>query len=359
MNRLTSGTATLVALLVVSGCNNDPTENLRNGITSLQAAPTTLSVVIGKTKKVQVTALDEQGNPLEQAYEVSSVGPGITVTRDSTFFPVFLNDTLLSVPPTAPTFQYNVTGTELVASSFVVSAGGKDVTIPVLVSPDAANVPVATVTSTGPNASDQTVITAPDPFVFDPGATVTFDAGPAIVLSVSEDGKTITILPPPGAASKGIITGLFVPHFPAAQVSDSTDVALAINATVPAQPGTDDPATAPDITGVSAFYDGAAFTGADLTTDGGLGGQYYKFTVETAGDYTFVTNWDNDADLDMELCRDATCSDGGEFLGTGVDQPEEATVTLEPGTYYFAVILFDFGGSGTLPAWFSVAVTAP
>ena len=107
---------------------------------------------------------------------------------------------------------------------------------------------------------------------------------------------------------------------------------------------------------MSAFYDGAAFTGADLTTDGGLGAQYYKFTVAEAGDYTFLTNWDNDADLDMELCRDATCSDGGEFLGTGVDQPEEATVTLEPGTYYFVVVFFDFGASAALPGWLSVSV---
>jgi hypothetical protein len=61
----------------------------------------------------------------------------------------------------------------------------------------------------------------------------------------------------------------------------------------------------------------------------------------------------------MELCRDVTCSDGGEFLGTGIDQPEEGTTTLEPGTYYFAVVFFDFGASATLPNWFSVAVTPP
>jgi hypothetical protein len=355
MNRLTSGTVSLIALLVVSGCNNDPTGDLRGPVTKIQATPSTLNVTQGKVKTIQVQALDDQGNLIPSAYEVSAVGSGISVKRDSTFFEQFVGDSL-TVPATAATWQFIVSATDLVSTSFKVSAAGQEVTIPVFVSPDPANVPVATVTSTGPNASDQTVITAPDPYIFNADATVTFDAGPAIVLSVSEDGKTITILPPPGAASKGIITGLSVPYFPQAAVSDSTDVALAINATVPAQPGTDDPATAPDLTGVSAFYDGAAFTGADLTTDGGLGAQYYKFTVAEAGDYTFLTNWDNDADLDMELCRDATCSDGGEFLGTGVDQPEEATVTLEPGTYYFAVVLFDVGATAALPGWLSVSV---
>ena len=108
---------------------------------------------------------------------------------------------------------------------------------------DPANVPGApTVTSTGPNASDQTVIAAQAPFLFTPDATVAFDAGNAIVLSVAEDGSTVTILPPPGTTSRGFVTGLFLPTLPQSVVSDSTDVALTINPTVPSQPGTDNPA---------------------------------------------------------------------------------------------------------------------
>jgi hypothetical protein len=356
MNRLTSGTVSLIALLVVSGCNNDPTEDLRGPVTRIQATPTTMNVTLGKVKTIQVQALDAQGNLIPSAYEVSAVGSGIAVKRDSTFFEQFVGDSL-TVPATAPTWQFIVSGTDLVSTSFTISGAGQSITIPVLVAADPAAVPIATVTATGPSASDQTVITLPaGPFIFAPDATVTFDAGDAIVLSISEDGKTMTILPPPGATTKGTINGVIVPYLPQAPLADSTDIALTIGATVPAQPGTDSPTTAPDITGVSAFYDGAAFTGADLTTDGGLGAQYYKFTVEAAGDYTFTTNWDNDADLDMELCSDATCSDGGQFLGTGIDQPEEATITLQPGTYYFTVVFFDFGDSAALPAWFSVAV---
>ena len=238
MNRLTSGTASLFALLLVGGCHSDPTGDLRGGLVRLQAAPSTLNVTLGKDKKVQVTGLDDQGNPLDNAYVVKSVGPGITVKRDSSFLPVFLNDTLLSVPAEAPTFQFIVTGNDLVPSNFVVSAGGLDITIPVLVGPDAANVPISTVTKTGPNASDTTVITAPDKFIFASDATVAFDAGAAITVGVSADGKTLSILPPPGATSKGIVTGLVAPYLPQAPVSDSTDVALTIGATVPAQPGT-------------------------------------------------------------------------------------------------------------------------
>jgi hypothetical protein len=359
MNRLTSGTVSLIALLVVSGCNNDPTSDMRGGITRLQASPSTVNVVFGKTKTVQVQALDDQGNLQETAFEVTDVGPGISVKRDSTFFPQFVNDTLLTVPPTAPTFQFIVTGGDYTTSSFKVTAGGQEVTIPVTVTADATTTPLATVSSTGPSASDPTVLTLPAPFQFGPDATVTFDAGGGIPVSKSADGRTLTLFPPPGATSTGAVTDVILDYIPQVPLTTTTDVALAVSPSVPPQPGTDSPTTAPDITGVSGFYDGAAFTGADLTTVGGLGAQYYKFTVETAGDYGFTVNWDNDADLDMELCRDTTCSDGGEFLGTGVDQPEEATTTLDPGTYYFVVVFFDFGDTATLPNWFSVAVTAP
>lgn len=352
MNRLTSGTVSLIALLVVSGCNNDPTGDLRGPVSRIQATPTTLNVTQGKTKTIQVQALDDQGNLIPEAYEVSAVGSGISVRRDSTFFEQFVGDSL-TVPPTAATWQFIVSATDFVSTSFKVSAGGQEVTIPVFVSPDPANVPAATVTSTGPNASDETVITAPNPFVFSSDATVTFDAGPAIVLGVSEDGKTITILPPPGAASVGTITGLSVPYFPQATVSAITDVALAINASVPAQPGTDDPATAPEIADNPLFYDGGAFGGPDLTGDGGQDqAQYYKFTPAADGDYTFTVNWGNTSDVDVVLCNDTACS-AADFSGGGATgaQPEEAVYTLTGGTtYYIALVLFD----GPAPPWVSM-----
>lgn len=353
MNRLTSGTVSLIALLVVSGCNNDPTGDLRGPVTRIQATPSTLNVTQGKVKTIQVQALDDQGNLIPSAFEVSAVGSGIGVVRDSTFFEQFVGDSL-TVPPTAPTWQFKVSGTDLLTSSFTVSAGGQQVTIPVVVSADPTNVPGApTVTSTGPNASDQTVITVQAPFLFSPDATVAFNAGPAIVLSVAEDGSTITILPPPAATSKGFVTGLYLPFFPQNQVGDSTDVALTINGTVPSQPGTDDPATAPEIIDTPLFYDGGAFAGADLTDDGGTGAQYYKVTPAEDGDYTFTVNWGNTSDVDLVLCSDVTCSDGGDFSGGGatVAQPEEATYTLTGGTtYYLAVVLF----GGVAPPWISM-----
>src|SRR5258708_7330873 len=132
MNRLTSGTVSLIALLGVSGCNNDPTGDLRGPVTRIQATPSTLDVTQGKIKTIQVQALDDQGTLIPSAYEVSAVGTGISVRRDSTFFEQFVGDSL-TVPPTAATWQFIVSGVDLTPSSFPLSAAGQQITIPVTV----------------------------------------------------------------------------------------------------------------------------------------------------------------------------------------------------------------------------------
>jgi len=380
MNRLTSGTVSLIALLVVSGCNNDPTENLRGPVTRIQATPTTLNVTLGKVKTIQVQALDAQGNLIPSAYEVSAVGPGISVKRDSSFFEQFVGDSL-TAPPTAPTWQFIVSGNDLVSTSFTLSGAGQTITIPVLVAPDPANVPISTVTSTGPNASDTTVITAPAGYVFNPDATVAFDAGAAITLSVSDDGSQLFILPPPGATSKGIVTGLAAPYLPQAPVSDSTDVALTIGATVPAQAGTDQFATAPTIPiapsgGSTAFYDGAPL---NAPVCGGINTgapcQLYKFVLSEDAVIDASLGWSNVADLGLYILDaagddvpDALCDDNGRGSEGGL---EACALTLPAGTYFAAVVSFGpfypipgaapgtdaAGGPDPNPDWISLLLT--
>jgi hypothetical protein len=161
MNRLTSGMAALLAVALVGACSGDPTGDLRNGVSLLTASPSTLNVTLGKNKTTQITAVDDQGNDITSAFEVTDIGPGIEVKRDSTYLPIYLSDSTLSVPPEAPTFQYVVTATGLASSHFTVAVGDKSVTVPVLVAPDPNNIPISTLVASGPNASDPVTITAP------------------------------------------------------------------------------------------------------------------------------------------------------------------------------------------------------
>ncbi len=92
MNRFRSGMVPLLALLALAGCSSEPTEDLRGDPSELVASPTQLFIELGETKSVEVGAVDAQGNSLDLAYEVTSAGAGITVRRDSSFLPIFIND---------------------------------------------------------------------------------------------------------------------------------------------------------------------------------------------------------------------------------------------------------------------------
>jgi hypothetical protein len=176
MNRLTSGMVASLALLVVAGCHGDPTDPLRGGITRIDAAPSQVFLELGATKTVDVSAVDDQGNQISSAYEVTSTGSGITVVRDSTFLPVFINDSTLAVPPEAPIFRYVVTGTAYGPTSFEVSAGGQKVVVPVQVTPVTGL--AATFSSTTPALGDTVTLTAPAGTSFTQTALLTLPGAP-------------------------------------------------------------------------------------------------------------------------------------------------------------------------------------
>jgi hypothetical protein len=65
---------------------------------------------------------------------------------------------------------------------------------------------------------------------------------------------------------------------------------------------------------------------------------YYAFTITEAGQYEFAVDWNDASDVDL-LPRSST----GSVLSGGAAtsaQPEHATVTLQPGTYYAQVNMY-------------------
>ena len=150
---------------------------------------------------MDVSAVDDQGNQISSAYEVTTTGSGITVRRDSTFLPIFVNDSTLEVPSEAPIFRYVVTATAYGATSFTVSADSKTVTVPVQVV--AQNVLQAQISNLTPALNEVVTITAPAGVTFSPTTTVTFTGAavqPAAV-TIAADGKSLTFLPPPNIAN--------------------------------------------------------------------------------------------------------------------------------------------------------------
>jgi len=379
MKRLIVGSLVSASLYVSLACSGDPTESLRNGIQQVNAAPTQVFVQLGRTSNVDATATDEQGNLITTSFEASGASSALTVIRDTTFQPIFVNDTQAVAPAEATTFRFKVTANALAADTFTITAGGKSVDVPVSVTRDPLQPPpLATVVSSGATASDTTVLSIPAPFAFPPDVTVSFDAGNAIIVGRAPDGSSISIFPPPGTTSTGAAL-IALNYLPTDTVSTSTDVPLTIATTVPARQGTDDPTTAPDITppagGTNAFYDGTAFASPVCGQfNSGVPCQLYKIVLPADGSFDVALGSSNTTDLGVYLLS----ADGTQDIGdnntpfafppgspcdvNGNDgTPESCTWTLTAGTYLLGVTNFGpfYSPPDPVPDWISLTITRP
>ncbi|MEZ0332696.1 MAG: hypothetical protein ACAI18_01710, partial [Gemmatimonadales bacterium] len=222
MNRFRSGLVPLFALLAVVSCNSEPTEDLRGEPTEIVATPSQLFIEFGATKTVEVGALDAQGNRLQFDYQVTATGPGITVRRDSSFLPIFVNDSTLQAPPTAERFQFLVEGNAYTASSFTVSAGGLEVVIPVQVVPQAGL--AATFDDDTVDLGQVVTLTAPAGVSFD--ETTFLSIGVETLTIVSQDATTIAFIPPPSVDGPVTVNNVFSISEPDVAFSPATQTVL-------------------------------------------------------------------------------------------------------------------------------------
>jgi hypothetical protein len=335
MKRSMFGVLALVAGM--SACSGDPTGDLRDEVVGIVADPTSLFIAQGDSAAIIVTAIDGQGNALDVS--------DLTFQSDASLISVAEDPTYLSVTTGGQLEQGRrlfIKGVAPANAKLTLSTNGKSLDVPVRVTPITV---AATFSNAAPAANELVTITLPTGFKFGVGAAVSsLLTGPGIIESISADSTSADVLLAPATTGSLTIDSITVDFVPGVKFSLPTVDTVAVGALTPA-PGTDSPSTAPSLTvppvdGTTGFFDVGTFTAADLSTDGGVGAQYYKFTVTEDGDYTFTTNWDNTSDIDMEICSDVTCSDGGMFIGAGNTQPETALVTLTAGVYYFDVVLF-------------------
>ena len=224
MNRFRSGLVPLCALLVLAGCSSEPTGDLRDTTPEIVATPTQLFIELGGTKTVEVGAVDAQGNPLDFNYEVTSTGAGITVRRDSSFLPIFVNDSTLQAPAVGPRFRFIVEGTGYAATSFTVSAGGVEKVIPVQVVPEAGI--AATFDNPTPALGDTITLTAPAGVTFADTANLEIVGNTLIPVIVSQDATTIRFIAPPSVNSPITIHGVISQSAPTVVFAPATQTPL-------------------------------------------------------------------------------------------------------------------------------------
>ncbi len=206
MKRLLRGSVVLAVAVGFLSCSGDPTDSFRQP-SGIVATPTALFIDVGETKPILVSLQDDQGNQISSEYEISDVGPGITVVQDTTYFHT-------NVPGVAIDNQvrYQVTGSAIANSSFTISAQGKSLVVPVRVTPSTVSIQISNPT---PALGDTIVLTAVAGVLFTDTSEVTFAGGPpGDVVGVSEDGTQLTVVPGPNTLGQVTVSHSTVSYDP-------------------------------------------------------------------------------------------------------------------------------------------------
>ena len=244
------------------------------------------------------------------------------------------------IPTYAPTLRLSVTTIETLATPIVD-------TLDATFSPTRA-----------PAQNQNVVVTAPAGFQFTPTAALSVNGQAPIIVSRAPDGSSITFLPQPGSAGSVKVDSILIsalPQFPLSLPIRDTIATAPLGPVLGGETTASAAAIPLGLPGETAgFFDAGAFTGADITTDGGDGAQYYKFTLGAAATVNITLDAvlaDPSADdVDLVLCSDAACSTPNLIGATGAT-PESATYTLAAGTYYIAAVLF-----GGVPSQITITI---
>ena len=222
MKRLLRGSVVLAIAVGFLSCSGDPTDSFRQPA-GIVATPTTVFIDVGETKPVLVSLQDDQGNQIAADYEITAVGPGISVVQDTTF--LHTNAPGVSIDNQA---RFQVTGSAIANSSFTLTAGGKSLVVPVRVTPAAIDIAISNAT---PAWGDTITLTAPSGILFTDTSVVTFAGGPAgDIVSLSPDRTVLTVVPGPNTAGAVTISHTTVSY------DESLDFTVTSNGTVTSPP---------------------------------------------------------------------------------------------------------------------------
>jgi pre-peptidase len=219
-----------VLLAGLLSCKGDPTDSLRNGVDQLQADPSQIILDSATTQTFIVSAVDEQGNQVSAKFSATATG-GITVLFDSSYNRVFDANGNLKPQNPATHVRYTVSGNAVGNANVTVSAGGKQVVIPVRVPPTSL---AATISKTNPNPGDTITITLPAPatFAFTVGDTssigVTIGGNTCRIVAVTAGNSAVSCIPLPGSTGRPSLRNVLPGFGSLGPITVSTDGSVSL-----------------------------------------------------------------------------------------------------------------------------------
>ncbi|HXE57867.1 MAG TPA: PPC domain-containing protein [Gemmatimonadales bacterium] len=355
MSFMTRGPAVL-GMILVAACGGDPLADEGEELARLVATPTALFVNQGESEEVIVEGLNATGTPAPvDRFAVATADASVLAQIDPNYEPT-------TGSPIRTRARIVITGVSPAASTVTVTGGGATLGIPVRVVPTTL---AAQVSNPAPAAGEQITLTAPPGLTFGPEAVLAFASGDSgVTLARSEDGTTLTVLPPLGASGGASVSDVRPAYAPEVPLELPLTTDITVGSAVTPIGGTGAPGTAPSVVvpssgGVTAFYDAGSWAG-DCD---GVPCQWYRIEVGDAADLDFGARWDNQADLGIYVFEGdaATLVGACDDHANGADaQPEACTITLPAaGTYYVTMQNFAPFYPDPDPTYFLLQIAAP
>ena len=360
MNRILRGAVVLAASALFAGCNTEPEATQGGDPTDIVINPAAIFVDRGDSNAVLIRLVDQQGTSLNTEVSITNVTPGLSISIDSLFRPVFDPATGELVADTRNTeLRIFVRGVGLEAGSFTVNAGGLTEEVPVTVTPTEITPGLSNAT---PGSAEVVTLTAEPGLTFTPNSQLVDATGSLIAytVGVAPDGSSMNVVFIPGAASSFTITNVIPAYAPTLNVNIPSTVEVTATATVgTGLTGTDALATAPVLSPLngdngSGVIDVGVFTGDYF----GFPANYYRIDVTETSNTDVVMTWDGGEDLGLYYV-DAEGNDLGIIAddhgsGAAASPEEHAEFELEAGTYYLVVV--QFPGATPDPAFFRLSI---
>ncbi|HJR51820.1 MAG TPA: hypothetical protein VJ794_11980, partial [Gemmatimonadales bacterium] len=199
------------------------------------------------------------------------------------------------------------------------------------------------ISNLNPGVSEVVTLTAPAGYTFDDTTNIALGGNATVVTSRAADGSTVSFVPLPGSTGIPQVDGVTPTASPLNRLTLPAEGTVTVPADVPVLPGTDNPATAPNLPVPGVGEASVQFDKPDFlaTID-----HFYALTVP-AGTFDITVDWTVGSDVDFVLCN-ADCSAfvadtlANQFPGATAAHPEIGTYELAAGTY--VLLVEDFGG---------------
>jgi hypothetical protein len=203
----------LILLLATAGgwaCNNDSTDSFRENGERIITDPSVVLLAQGASTSVIAQLVDEQGSQLAADFDISNVGSGIRVERDSTF----LETTNGAKITTTERFTVTADSFAAVSTTFTLTAAGQTLDVPVKIVANALK--AAAFSNQAPALGDTVTLTLPPNLKFTSDASIFFPnaAGSPVVTGISADSTVLSFLPAPGTDTTGFVSGIFLTYAP-------------------------------------------------------------------------------------------------------------------------------------------------